>query len=648
MVFVVLLAFWLPGLLLGGALRLRSWTLAAAAPVLTFSTIALGTVVLGRLGIRWNLLSVATWAVVLTAVVGLASWLAHRWSTKRAAAADTEADELAKADHPLSLREHLTVGVGVALGMAVGVITFLRGIGSLDNINQDWDAPFHANAVRWIAEHGGSLPSDLAPIANFTGAPGTFFYPNTYHALLAPLLGSGLVELPQLLNLAVLAVVIAWPLGIAALGLAWRMPPLAAAVAAAVSTWFTAFPYDSLWRGPLWPYVAAVALLPATFAIARHIIVPRGLAGPVGTALAIGGLVALHTSLVFVVAGYAVPLLLAMVLRLEPVRWRSALLSLGSMAVVALLIALPLVLPALNPSGSVTAAQWPEFASPAEGFGQVLTFSPVIRFPQWFLGIAAVTGVVLLVRHRRLVWVAAGYLVFGALYALCASVDSAFVNFVTGPFYNDAWRFAALLPLAGALGVGELAWTVTGRVSARLEPRVSARIGAAWLAAATAVVMLGALAVLGKGAYVGRNADRLAAKYHNGPTVSSDERAAYKWLAEHSGDHPVMNDKLDGSVWMYAIAGVHPVDWTLYGYLPETKQGLLTNSLNQLDRDPEVRKALNDLRVRYVLVGNGMVREDSPRAGGFQGIETVAGLHRVFSNKDATVYEVLPPGTPKP
>ncbi|HEV7906641.1 MAG TPA: hypothetical protein VGP03_00740, partial [Pseudonocardiaceae bacterium] len=63
---------------------------------------------------------------------------------------------------------------------------------------------------------------------------------------------------------------------------------------------------------------------------------------------------------------------------------------------------------------------------------------------------------------------------------------------------------------------------------------------------------------------------------------------------------------------------------------------------------PEVRKALNDLRVRYVLVGNGMVREDSPRAGGFQGIETVAGLHRVFSNKDATVYEVLPPGTPKP
>src|SRR5436305_606027 len=146
-VLLVLLAFWLPGLLFGAAIRLRGWTLAAAGPLLTFGLIALGIPVLGGFGIRWTMLNVALWTLVVSG--------------------------------------------------------------------------------------------------------------------------------------AVLAVVLTVPVGVAAMCHAWRMPPIAVAAAAAVSTCFTVFPYDSLWRGPLWPYVAGVALIPAMLAVARHLLEPRGIAGPV-------------------------------------------------------------------------------------------------------------------------------------------------------------------------------------------------------------------------------------------------------------------------------------------------------------------------------------------------------------------------------
>jgi hypothetical protein len=71
--------------------------------------------------------------------------------------------------------------------MAVGAATFLGGVGRLDAVQQDWDAPYHGNLIRWIVETGNPLPSTLAPLANLPqGVP--YFYPDTYHALLALLL----------------------------------------------------------------------------------------------------------------------------------------------------------------------------------------------------------------------------------------------------------------------------------------------------------------------------------------------------------------------------------------------------------------------------------------------------------------------------
>ncbi|SFP67392.1 hypothetical protein SAMN05421810_10360 [Amycolatopsis arida] len=635
-VLLVLLAFWLPGLAVGAAIRLRGWTLAAAAPALTFGVVAVGTIVLGRLGITWNLVNVAMWAALVALVLAAGSLLlARRWPPRAEAGTETETEITVERRRPP--RDHLLIAGGVVVGMAVGVTAFLRGVGGLAKIIQEWDAPFHANAVRWIHEHGSALPSVLGPIANQADNP-NYFYPDTYHALLATLFGTAGLDAPRLLNIAALATVLAWPLGIAALTAAWRMPTLAVAGAAAVSTWFTAFPFDPLTRGPLWPYAAGVALIPAVLAVARHLVTPRGPAGPLGVALGVTGLVGLHTSLGFVIAAYFLLILVAVLVGWERIDWRRSAPSLVGTAVLGVVLALPVVLPALSSAEDVTASIWHSEASPAGGFGQMLTFSPMHGFPQWWVGLPALAGIFLLVKQRRMMWMVGAFLLFGGLFAATVSLETPLIHTLTGPFYNDHWRIAALVPLSGAVAFGQFLSSASDGVAGKLgawRPRWRSPL----VPVAVAVVIGLVLGLISKGGYIGRNAGRLASIYTEGPTVTKGEREAYEWLGAHTvpGER-VMNDLGDGSVWMYALAGVHPVEWTFYGSPEGSTPFFLTGHLNQADSNPAVREALADLGVRYVVLGNGYVRKYFKRVSGLTDLGTTESFQEVFRNQDAVIY----------
>ncbi|RSM66792.1 hypothetical protein DMH03_06790 [Amycolatopsis sp. WAC 01376] len=635
-VLLVLLAFWLPGLVFGGAIRLRGWTLAAAAPLLTFGLVAIGIPILGRFGIRWTMLNVGLWVLLLSLVGFGLSFLVLRFTAKRHPewAEDEDDDETKR-----SLRDHLLIGAGVVVGLGVGLVTFLRGSHSLENVQQGWDAPFHGNLVRWIAEHGDARASTVGTIANLPNQH-DYFYPDTYHALLALIFGKGGLTMMPTLNLAALMVVLTVPVGVAAMCRAWRMPVLATAAAAAVSTWFTAFPYDSLWRGPLWPYVAGVALVPAMLALARLLLKPNGIAGPVAIGVGVAGLAGLHTSLIFVIMVYFLLILLAVLFRFEKIDWRRSAASLVATIGVAVVLGVPQVLPALYNAGGVTSAFWASETSVSGALGQTITFSPMASFPQWWIGIPAIIGVFFLVRHRRMLWMVGAYVVLGGLFAATISLETPLIHTLTGVFYNDHWRIGALVPLAGAVAFGEFVHTTSGKIAEKLGERRPG-LNPVTAAIAGAVVVGLVVTVLSKGGYIGRNSARLAMNYGEGPSVSKGEEAAYAWLGKHvvPGER-VMNDKADGSVWMYALSGVQPVEWTNYGAEFTTKAGWLSVFLNDINREPRVREALTDLKVRYVLVGKGKVAPNAQSAVGLQRLDITPGFKRVFHNLDASVYEI--------
>ncbi len=636
-VLLVVLAFWLPGLVFGAAIRLRGWLLAAAAPILTFGIVSLGVPVLGGLGIRWTMLDVALWTLVLSiAGFGLAFAVARFTARRHPDWAEQDAAAAAPARSP---REHLLIGAGVLAGSLVGIVTFLRGARGLNQVQQGWDAPFHANLVRWIAEHGDARPSTVGTIANLPDQT-NYFYPDTYHALLALVFDkAGLAMMPTL-NMGVLTVILCVPIGVAAMCHVWRMPTLAVAAAAAVTASFTNFPYDSLWRGPLWPYVAGVALIPAMLALARLLLQPRGVAGPVAIGIGVAGLIGLHTSVAFVVVVYFLLILLAVLFRFERIDWRRSGASLGATIVLAVLCGLPLALPSLYNAGGVTGASWASQATVTGGLGETITFSPMAAFPQWWIGVPALIGIFLLVKHRRMLWMVAAYVVFGGLFAATVSLETPLIHTLTGIFYNDHWRIGALVPLAGSVAFGEFTDTAARWIGRKAGTRLP-DVSPATLTTVGVVLLVVVIGGLSRGGYIGRNAARLQINYSGGPTVSDDERQAFDWLGKHvaPGEH-VMNGKADGSVWMYALDGVKPVEWTFYGAEPDSPAGYLSVYLDDVDKYPHVRELLTDLKVRYVFVGKGKVTSETNSGPGLSHLDTTPGFKVVFQNPGSTIYEI--------
>ncbi|MEU4518035.1 DUF6541 family protein [Amycolatopsis sp. NPDC024027] len=631
---LVLAAFWLPGAVFGAAIGLRGWTLGAAAPVLTFGVVALAIPLLGATGIRWTALSVTLWTLGVSAAGFAVTWAVARFTRRRRPDAEAAPPERPR----WSWRAHALTALGVAAGMAVGALTVLRGIPAPGTVNQDWDAAFHANLVRWIAERGDARPSTVSTIANLPDET-HYFYPDTYHALLALLFGKGGLTVMPLLNFASIAVTFAVPLGVAAMCRAWRLPPVTAAAAAVASACFTSFPYDLFWHGPVWPYAAGVALVPAMLAVVRLLLEPGGATGPLAVGVGVGGLAALHTSVVFVLVVYCVLILAAVLFRFEPIDWRRAWPSLVASALLAAGLGLPQVLPSLYNAGGVTSAVWGNAATVTGAVGQTVTFSPMADFPQWWIGVPAVAGVVLLARHRRVVWLVAAYVVLGGLYAATVSMENGLVHLLTGPFYNDNYRIGALLPLIGAVGFGEFVHTATAWFAAKVRPRLPKLHPAAPVLAG--VVLLAAVIGGFSRGYVGINSVHVNIGYRGFPSVSADEETAFAWLAGHTvpGER-VLNDRLDGSVWMYALQGVKPTQWNYYGAPPASDIGYVSAYANRLEADPRARKILRELKVRYAFVGQGNAVPDGQNDPGLLNLDTAPGFKLVYRNAGASIYEI--------
>jgi hypothetical protein len=142
---------------------------------------------------------------------------------------------------------------------------------------------------------------------------------------------------------------------------------------------------------------------------------------------------------------------------------------------------------------------------------------------------------------------------------------------------------------------------------------------------------------------LGRNSIRMSNNTGEGPALSSAEIAALRALAEivPPGTR-VLNDRNDGSVWMYPLAGVQPVaghyDATALGH---TDVGLLETRFNQYADDPDVRAAVERLDVGFVLVARGFLRgERTRRAPGLTDLADRRFLTEVYRNPDATVYRI--------
>ncbi|MBC3762890.1 DUF6541 family protein [Quadrisphaera oryzae] len=449
-----------PGLLVGRAAGLRGLVWTGVAPALSTGVVALAAVGAAVAGLRWGLLPLAL-ATALAVVValpvgllggGLGSGL--RGSGRLAPG-----------------NRHLAVGLSAAGGLVGGGLLAGRRLTSAlwdpTAVSESYDAVFHLNAVRWVVDTGDGSSLHLGRLTHPGAA--TSFYPAAWHdvvSLAAMTTGAGVDVATNATALAVALVV--WPLG--AVGLVRAVlgrRPVALAAAGALTAAFTAQPVATLGWGVLYPTLLTNSLLPAPLALlvvaADRSRTVRARLGALATAAGtLPGLALAQPNGGFALVALALPLGVVVLWRTSGTWWRAgrrvAAVVLPVLAVGVSVTAWAVV----TWSASVASARdtlWPPKATLREAAEQAVLFShlsithpvasEVTRPPLWLAAALVLLGLAVAVRRRPLRWVAGAHVVASVLFVLSWAVQTPESRYLTGYWFNDAYRIAPLASLTG-------------------------------------------------------------------------------------------------------------------------------------------------------------------------------------------------------
>ena len=624
---------FLPGVLVALLAGARVPTALTAAPLVTYGLVTACTTVASVVALPWSPLAFA-----IAVAVGILVTLAIRWLTGasplRAARGALEAVRTLQWNG-----RNVAAAVGVLTGAVVAASVIYAGFGRTDNPHQDWDYLFHANAVRFILDTRNIDPSNVTTLIDWENL--STFYPNTYHALAAVVAGVTGAETFVVVNAQTMIIPALAALGLAALLRRLGAPTVVVALTPVLLAGFASFPYDALWRGPLLPYGTGVALLPAFFLLLLEVLDRRSPALVLITGVAAAALLGVQTATALSAGVLAIPFLVQRWTTPGARRWRDVGI-LTAVGLTAVSIGAPAVGGAVRTSTVGAEVDWPAVQSAGQAVGDMLFLNHGAPAPQYWLAGLVLVGLLTLRTAVYLWWWLAGGAVFLTLFVMAASSDTRFVQDLTRPWWNDRWRFAALVVLAlaplAAHGFHVLVETVL-RASLRLQqsaPRAGLRrpliAGAGLLA----------LVLLSGGLYTSSNTARMASAYQNERHLSSAEEEAMRWLSRQSDGGTVMNDANDGSPYMLALEGLRPN----FGHAitPGSRMGprqhILMNHFNCLDSSQEVRDVIAARDIRFVFVGKGFLRPEFRRSAGLQGLSRSPSLTPVYSEGGVRIYAV--------
>ncbi|MEP6800148.1 MAG: DUF6541 family protein [Lapillicoccus sp.] len=493
---VVLALVLVPGGVMAYAAGLRGLLAWGLAPSVGFTALTLSPVIARLLSVPWSarilVISGLVWVVVAwCAGLALRLW----WQASR---------RPHSAPPPTDSRRTLLVAAGsVLVGAGAVLSASLTSIGTPGELVDSTDVVAHLNRIRAFLDSGSF--SSLGPPAA---------YPSGFHDLA----GSAMVLLPGLdivaaANLTALAAAaVFFPLGCVVLArLVFDCRPVVLVAAGLGSAAMTTFPFTLMGWGVLWPNLLATALLPGVLGPAlvaagvvgvddgsgrRRVRVSRTTAG-LGVLLALPGFALCHPNgLVSLVMFVVIGLITVRVRRGEGAVQRRPLVEAGAL-LLAIFLAL-LVLPRVSRQVADTMSYEPSSTTavlPAlREIGLLSLDGTGLQFGVLALGLV---GLVFCGRRRELRWVVAVEAVCLLLYVLAAGPRTAAGDLLTGYWYNDKYRLAALaavplllLLVAAVLAVTEAVRTLLVRLSPPDGERSRLPLGASSLVALLVLIVV--------------------------------------------------------------------------------------------------------------------------------------------------------------
>lgn len=586
-----------PGVAAALILRLRGFLVLAVAAPLSVAAIGAASVVNMAVPLRWG---PVTWLVSVAVLLGgcaIVTLIRRRVCLHDSAAAASVA---------VPQRSWLPF-VSVALAAAVLIPRLVFVFGQPENISQTFDNIYHLNAVRYVLDE-----ATIAPTRQII--PG--FYPSLWHAVTATVVSLSGSDIPVAVNaVAVVLGGVVWPISCVYLvqQIAGRSPA-AVAVAGPLSAAFAAFPLLMLDFGVLYPNVLSIALLPAALAA---LVAVCGLAtgerpdaivrwGILLAAVAVVALAHPSTLMAFFAIGFW-PAVWAGVRWFRQARSRGTRLPAVIIAAAAWAVGLTVVALLLRYAKPTLAqAFWLATMSPLEATTQVVLNGPVGRPAELTVSVLVMAGVIaIVVWQRQRLWLVFGWLTIGFIYVVCASFPSSSFRYnLTGTWYSDLNRIAALLPVAAiplaAVGFALVVQLVSGWFVRRRSGESASRTELLAAAAGAAIVLL--IVQVAPALQVATASARgVYAITASSPLVTPDEQALLKRLP----DHVPAGDVIVGSPWTgtslsYALADRHALYSHIY-QVPDEDMETIAFGLNRADSDPEVCQALERASTRWVL-----------------------------------------------
>ncbi|GHG57575.1 hypothetical protein GCM10011331_25710 [Flavimobilis marinus] len=635
----------LPGTVVLRLLGVRGVLALGGGPAVSVAVYAVLAIVANLAGIAW------AWPPVLAGwvLVAVVAAVLGRWA-RGCLGALAEPSPRGRTASLLAL----TFVVAAAL-LAVPIAV---GMGSPGALHQHWDSVFHANGVQAIRDTGNA--STLGAMAPLFGDIGPrFYYPAAWHGLVALVPAS--VAVAANASTFVLGV-LAWLLGMGALGRVVLRTWTGAGLTLVVAAGFGAFPAVILATLAQWPFGAAIALVPG--ALALLIAGTRGAHGRgrvvavLAVAVAVGGVVLAHGSGLFSFLLVAGPYVVVAAVRWGRTQWsggrRRAVLALAVGSGLVLLAALVVVLT------SPTVQNMLRFERNVNAFYPVTAYRTLTDLPLAvpFVGnlpIAALTilGVLAVLRsparREQLRWLVVAWGVVIAMVALAAGPENP-LRMLAGFWYTQSARIAAVYPVVaaplGALGLLAAAAWLRARLREGRLPRL-APLGARPLPT-VAALLAGIVVVATAGWYAPAKAGRFAEAYEPGRiawgTMLSEEEIALVRRLETTTppDSVILGDPHNGAPFAYSVAHRRAALPQLGTSGMSESQAVLADRFFALGEDPAVCDAVRDLGVTHFYLDTATVADGakvSPSAPGLQRLPAT-GVEEVDSGGTATLYRV--------
>ncbi|HWE88449.1 MAG TPA: DUF6541 family protein [Pseudonocardiaceae bacterium] len=622
---------WLliPGLLVGYGIGLRGVAAWAVAPIVTIAAVATLAAVAGMLRVPWSAPLAMLGCLIIAAVVAAVTFLIRHRAPARTAD-----------PRPVTL----AAALGLAPALLLGTVTVIRGFGRPDALSETFDAVFHYNAVRFILDSRDASSLTIGSL----GTPGLAgsFYPAAWHDFVSLIVLTTGSTIPAAANIfsAVVGILV-WPLACLLLVRQVIGPsPAAMAVTGVLSLAFGAFPWGLLSFGVLWPNLLGMAIAPAGLAVVLSVC---GLAKDD----AIGrGRAWLLLPVTLVAAGFAHPNVVFSLVALSVVpvgialarRARRGPRGVAEAVIAALVFAGGWWWAATTPAfAAVRNFYWAPIATPAHAVGQVLVNGTNGYSALWVLSGLVLMGAALCVRYGRCRPLVAGLVISGALYVLTAAHNRPWTRAITGYWYNDSHRLAAMIPIV-AVPLAVAAVVFLARSLANRLPRWGSPPG-------VAAVLVVALLAVTAGLYVPSHVSVLAGHYTqplsnpDSRLVDARERAFFARVHDAvPADSVVADNPWDGSVLLWALADRR----TLFPHLGITTtpdQDYLAAHLIDAAADPRVCAVADRLRVGYLLIGDGTFWPWAPQRKDYPGLADPAGrkgFHLIDADGPIKLYRL--------